>query len=339
MNPINKLVRRAAIISAVCLSIATLRADDGHSTILNASVSDTTLTAQLSASVHGSVYVSFNGSFVAGTASGTTVTATLPVAPAPGTYLLALSKNSKSHDDNSDFATAYVTVGAVGPQGPQGIQGPQGLQGVQGDTGPQGAVGPVGPVGPQGATGATGATGPQGAVGPQGIQGPKGDTGATGATGPAGPVGPQGSTGAAGPAGPQGPQGATGATGAQGPAGNDGRQVAIYTGHTVNPGDTLDYTLYNQPGWNATHLELLVEAHDVNSETNRLYYHAEYATYQQWNTGVNIQNIATIANWGTGTYSVTVTSDASNNIHVTFHHLGGATNTNVEIIAKWFSAP
>ena len=54
---------------------------------------------------------------------------------------------------------------------------------------------------------------------------------------------------------------------------------------------------------------------------------------------MTVQNIATIANSGTNSYSVDVYSDASNNIHVRFHHLTYATNTNVQIIAKWFSAP
>lgn len=165
-----------------------------------------------------------------------------------------------------------------------------------------------------------GAVGP---TGPQGIQGPQGPSGATG------PQGPQG---------PAGPTGATGATGANDPAGNDGRNVVVNAGTTVNTGDVLDYVLYNQPGWNASHLEILVEAHDVNSETNRLYYRAEYATFQEWNTGVQIQNLATPVNWGTGSYAVSVYSDGANNIHVRFQHNTYATNTYVKIIAKWFTA-
>ena len=45
------------------------------------------------------------------------------------------------------------------------------------------------------------------------------------------------------------------------------------------------------------------------------------------------------ANAGTGSYSVDVYADGANNVHVRFHHNTYATNTNVKIIAKWFSAP
>gem|GEM_PF-5097542 len=344
------LIRSLACAGLVMVSTSAW-ADSNDKGILNASFDPVTKVITINGTklVHGSQtpQVKFNGSSVPASYNAGVVTATLAAVPAPGTYLVSIGKG------NDDDSSIDLTIGAVGPQGPQGIQGPQG------DTGATGAQGPQGIQGSQGQTGATGATGAQGAVGPQGPQGPKGDkgdtgatgatgpagaTGATGATGPQGPAGPTGPQGPAGPTGPQGPQGpagptgATGATGATGPAGNDGRNVAVNTGTTVNPGDVLDYVLYNQPGWNASHLEILVEAHDVNSETNRLYYHAEFATFQQWNTGVQIQNLATPVNSGTGGYSVSVYADGANNIHVKFLHSTYATNTYVKIISKWFSA-
>jgi hypothetical protein len=153
--------------------------------------------------------------------------------PAPGIYLLQVtraSKQGRAMEDRGSSDVFYVAVGTVGPVG------------LKGDAGPPGATGPVGPVGPPGAQGPMGLTGP---VGLQGPPGPKGDAGAPGLQGPAGPQGLKGETGAPGPqgltgsAGPQGPKGDSGSPGPQGPAGPAGQIGPIGPLGPVGPkGDT-----------------------------------------------------------------------------------------------------
>ena len=143
-----------------------------------------TLTISVVNFAKGPFNIVFNGTTLPNTYDRTAqiFQATLPGQPAPGTYLLTISKAK----GNTILGSADVTVGAVGLQGemgPQGPQGPQGEIGLQGLQGPQGAVGPQGPQGEQG---------PVGPVGSQGEKGDKGDQGLAGIQGPEGPMGPQG---------------------------------------------------------------------------------------------------------------------------------------------------
>lgn len=88
--------------------------------------------------------------------------------PAPGTYLLEVSRAGNKGQVSRDEAD--VAIGAAGPQGPQGPAGPQGPegpagpQGTQGVPGPQGPSGPMGPMGPQGPAGPAGPEGPQAGI-------------------------------------------------------------------------------------------------------------------------------------------------------------------------------
>ena len=163
--------------------------------------------------------VMFNNATVPSTANGTgQIFATLPIAPAPGTYLLQVGP---SDGGDMAFNLTIGAVGATGPQGPKGDPGAQGPQGLQGVEGPRGVPGIQGLKGDTGATGAPGLTGATGTQGPQGDKGDSGSQGPAGATGEIGPKGPQGETGAIGP---QGPVGATGAIGLQGQTGATGPQ-------------------------------------------------------------------------------------------------------------------
>ena len=156
----------------------------------------------------------------------------LPSAVGDGSYLMVVSKGSRTMD--RDVFNVTVTTPQPGPQGPAGEAGatgpagPAGATGPAGPTGPAGATGPAGPAGPAGETGATGPAGPAGPTGATGATGPAGPAGETGPAGPAGPTGAAGNdgapgaTGATGPQGPIGPAGPTGATGPTGPAGPAG---------------------------------------------------------------------------------------------------------------------
>jgi hypothetical protein len=133
--------------------------------------------------------------------------------PAPGSYLLEVTRTSKQGraiEDRQSSDVFYASIGAVGPQGPKG------------DIGPPGAMGPSGPIGPSGAQGPKGTSGAQGPQGPAGSQGPKGDPGIAGPQGQAGPVGSPGPAGAAGPQGLKGDPGIPGSQGQTGPVGPPG---------------------------------------------------------------------------------------------------------------------
>jgi hypothetical protein len=137
-------------------------------------------------------------SLVVASSSNSTITAVLPAAVAPGSYILLVYPR-----DSFPAEPFIVALGAVGPVGPAGAPGAMGLMGLPGPAGPTGATGPAGAAGP---------IGTPGTIGP------------AGAEGPAGPTGPEG---AAGPAGPQG---------ASGPAGTLSLSGSIFTATLTNPG-------------------------------------------------------------------------------------------------------
>jgi hypothetical protein len=189
--------------------------------IKSSKLAGTTLTVLAENFPAGPLAVKFNGNTVptAYNQSAQQLTVALGSVPAPGTYLLTVTKSGIT------FAFANVAIGAVGPEGPvgaTGANGAQGPQGAKGDPGDKGDAGVAGPIGPQGLIGSVGPQGPVGATGANGVQGPqgaKGDPGDKGDAGVAGPIGPQGLIG---PVGPQGPVGATGANGVQGSQGAKG---------------------------------------------------------------------------------------------------------------------
>jgi collagen triple helix repeat protein len=80
--------------------------------------------------------------------TGSTSTATLPAAIAPGTYLFVALQPA-----TGKFGTFDLSIGAVGPQGPAGDPGTPGAPGPAGPPGTDGAPGPPGPPGPQGPPG------------------------------------------------------------------------------------------------------------------------------------------------------------------------------------------
>jgi hypothetical protein len=140
-------------------------------------------------------------------ASPTSVMATFPAPPPPGTYRLRLAAGGAAEV----FGVA-IAVTSVGPQGPPGSQGPAGPQGPAGNQGPQGVAGDPGAQGPQGLPGAQGPQGLPGAQGLQGNPGAQGPQGLPGAQGPQGDIGAQGPQGDPGSQGPAGPPGSPGPT-------------------------------------------------------------------------------------------------------------------------------
>jgi hypothetical protein len=265
-------VRRVLLVVGVFAagSAVTTSAAAGTPPIINSATYDAvtqvlTLSGKDLTEPNGTLSLAFNDApLTVTTATATRITAPLPNAMPPGSYLVVLHRSAEQDDE--DVAVFDVTIGAVGARGAPGLEGPAGFQGLQGLAGLQGGVGtqgPAGAVGPQGNAGATGASGAQGSAGPSGAQGPTGNAGALGAAGPTGPKGDTGAQGLAGAsvtvadvpaAGPCGPlaglkvtdgannvsivcDGKPGATGAAGPAGPAGSVLAwSTTGDNVSIG-------------------------------------------------------------------------------------------------------
>src|SRR5260221_9386131 len=74
------------------------------------------------------------------------IEASLPT-PAPGTYLLTVSKGNSA----GDTASFVIAIGNTGPTGPTGPMGPTGATGATGAKGDQGVAGPTGAAGATGA--------------------------------------------------------------------------------------------------------------------------------------------------------------------------------------------
>jgi Collagen triple helix repeat (20 copies) len=76
----------------------------------------------------------------------TQIVAGLPVAIAPGTYKLVVTRKRPDQGDVVDVS--FGNTGATGPAGPVGPIGPAGPAGAAGPAGPQGPQGEPGPAGP-----------------------------------------------------------------------------------------------------------------------------------------------------------------------------------------------
>jgi hypothetical protein len=156
-----------------------------------------------------------------------------------------------------------------------------------------------------------------------------GSAGADGAPGAQGPAGP------AGPAGPQGPAGPAGIT--------DGQNVVTFTGTMLNPGDVATHTIFNQPGWSATHLEIIALIHDVNSDTFSASLDGKYLWIRNWDNAPHKQALQELV--GGERYSPSSppsydiqTINNGNDIQVQITQTTPfATNGVYTIICKWFT--
>jgi hypothetical protein len=92
------------------------------------------------------------------------------------------------------------------------------------------------------------------------------------------------------------------------------------------------------PGWTSAYLNLVVLIQDVNSNTNQLYWGADYAVIQQWDTGPKIALLAKNFSLDQGQipggiYNLTVLPQG-NNIVVTVTQKGFDTNSVYNITAS-----
>ena len=181
----------ATLTGSGFLSTTTVKLSNSTTNLIVASVSSTSLKANLPAGLAAGVYTltAANGSssvawYVTYGATGPTgAAATVAVGT---TTTGAAGTNASVTNSGTSAATVLnftVPRGATGVTGATGNQGPQGNPGATGGIGPMGPAGGVGPQGPVGPAGSLGPAGPTGATGTQGVQGAKGDAGPQGPTG------------------------------------------------------------------------------------------------------------------------------------------------------------
>jgi len=92
------------------------------------------------------------------------------------------------------------------------------------------------------------------------------------------------------------------------------------------------------PGWTSAYLNLVVLIQDVNSDTNQLYFGADYAVIQQWDTGPTVTLLSQNFSLNQGNpagpiYSVSI-APQGNNIVVTVAQNGFNTNSVYNIVAQ-----
>ena len=169
----------ATLTGSGFLSTTTVKLSNSTTNLIVASVSSTSLKANLPAGLAAGVYTLTAANGSSSVAWYVTYGATGPTAAAAtvtvGTTTTGAAGTNASVTNSGTSAAAVlkftVPRGATGLTGSTGPAGPTGAQGVPGAMGSTGSVGPAGP---------TGAAGVQGIQGVQGLQGVKGDAGTTG---------------------------------------------------------------------------------------------------------------------------------------------------------------
>jgi hypothetical protein len=102
---------------------------------------------------------------------------------------------------------------------------------------------------------------------------------------------------------------------------------------SLNNNQSVPVTVLTSPGWTSVYLNLIILIQDVNSNTNQLYFGADYSVIQQWNTGPTVGVLAnnfSLNNGGIYSFSV---QPQGNNIVVTVAQSGFATNSVYTIAA------
>jgi hypothetical protein len=75
--------------------------------------------------------------------------------------------------------------------------------------------------------------------------------------------------------------------------------------------------VFNLPGWTSAYAHVLVVMQDVNSNTNQLFYDAQFACVRQWDQAPQLTQLNQQFSHGTGLYSVNVAFDGANDFVVT----------------------
>lgn len=108
----------------------------------------------------------------------------------------------------------------------------------------------------------------------------------------------------------------------------------IFTG-TLGANQRAVNTVFTLPGWTSAYLDVLVLAHDVNSDTYSKYFGASYAWYRQWDTAPRVNVLRTDFNWGQGSLYGVQTVAAGNDIQIVLSQGSFSTVTRYQVIARY----
>lgn len=138
-----------------------------------------------------------------------------------------------------------------------------------------------------------------------------------------------------GPRGPRGLKGDRGDRGDRGePAPDQGVTTRIFTGTMLDPGDEVTHILWEQPSHRASMIDLKVMAHDLNSNTHSLFYHAESYWSRSWTNAPVKTDLITPVVAGNSTFAVTH-DQQDNSIYARLRFTGTIqTNIRYKIIAQ-----
>lgn len=104
----------------------------------------------------------------------------------------------------------------------------------------------------------------------------------------------------------------------------------------IDNGQNLSLKLYSLRSHRSSHLEILVMMHDINSDTFRLYYKAEFGWFKEWNNAPKRDLLAQTyrKTYGTDIYRVDTVANGDD-IHLTLAQTGFATNSVYLAVVKY----
>jgi hypothetical protein len=104
----------------------------------------------------------------------------------------------------------------------------------------------------------------------------------------------------------------------------------------IDNGQNLSFRLYSLRSHRSSHLDILVMMHDINSDTYRLYYKAEFGWFKEWDTPPKKDLLTQTyrKTYGTDIYRVDTVA-SGNDIYLTLAQSGFATNSVYLAVVKY----
>lgn len=106
----------------------------------------------------------------------------------------------------------------------------------------------------------------------------------------------------------------------------------IFKGRIDND-QTRTFDILTLPGWRSSYIEVIALVQDVNSDTNRQFFHAEYGWYREWDTPPKEVVLAKVEQ-NTGIYKIDTVANG-NIIQVRLNQHGFDTATYFKIIVNY----
>lgn len=93
--------------------------------------------------------------------------------------------------------------------------------------------------------------------------------------------------------------------------------------------------VFQLAGWTSAYAKVLILVQDVNSNTNQLFYGAQFACVRQWDQPATLKMLEGEFNSGTGLYTADVSFDSDNNFVVTIKQGGFDTVTSWKLQVEY----